>query len=101
MSSPANPASSASLLIPITFPPGERSRPRSLSLRRQASTRVADRSCGTALSFAAVAEIEQKLERLGLTLPEPFAPPPGVEFKFDLVRVSGAVAYVSGHLPVD
>ncbi len=46
-------------------------------------------------------EIEQRLEKLGLTLPKPFAPPPGVEFKFDLVRVSGGVAYVSGHLPVD
>jgi enamine deaminase RidA (YjgF/YER057c/UK114 family) len=46
-------------------------------------------------------EIESKLEELGLKLPRPFAPPPGVEFKFDLVRVSGGLAYVSGHLPVD
>src|SRR4051812_14447776 len=46
-------------------------------------------------------EIESRLEELGLALPEPFAPPPGVEFKFDLVRVSGDMAYVSGHLPVD
>jgi enamine deaminase RidA (YjgF/YER057c/UK114 family) len=45
--------------------------------------------------------IEKRLDELGLTLPKPFAPPPGVEFKFDLVRVSGGVAYVSGHLPVD
>jgi enamine deaminase RidA (YjgF/YER057c/UK114 family) len=49
----------------------------------------------------AVAEIEQRLEELGLTLPGPFAPPPGVEFKFELVRVSGGMAYVSGHLPAD
>jgi enamine deaminase RidA (YjgF/YER057c/UK114 family) len=46
-------------------------------------------------------EIESRLEGLGLVLPQPFAPPPGVEFKFDLVRVSGDLAYVSGHLPVN
>jgi enamine deaminase RidA (YjgF/YER057c/UK114 family) len=46
-------------------------------------------------------EIEGRLQDLGLSLPQPFAPPPGVEFKFDLVRVQGELAYVSGHLPVD
>src|SRR3954447_22410205 len=45
--------------------------------------------------------IEDRLAELGLELPRPFAPPPGVEFKFDLVRISGGVAYVSGHLPTD
>ena len=45
--------------------------------------------------------IEDRLDELGLTLPKPFAPPPGVEFKFDLVTVSGDLAYVSGHLPTD
>jgi enamine deaminase RidA (YjgF/YER057c/UK114 family) len=45
--------------------------------------------------------IEEKLDELGLELPKPFAPPSGVEFKFDLVRVSGGIAYVSGHGPVD
>ncbi len=35
-------------------------------------------------------QIEDRLAELGLSLPAPFAPPPGVEFKFDLV-----------HLPVD
>jgi enamine deaminase RidA (YjgF/YER057c/UK114 family) len=30
-----------------------------------------------------------------------FSPPPGVEFKFDVVRVSGGQAYVSGHGPLD
>ena len=45
--------------------------------------------------------IEDRLTELGLALPRPFAAPPGVEFKFDLVRVSGGVAYVSGHLPTD
>ena len=46
-------------------------------------------------------KIDDRIEELGLTLPRPFAPPPGVEFKFDLVRVHGGLAYVSGHLPVD
>src|SRR3954465_5410200 len=45
--------------------------------------------------------VEDRLQELGLTLPAPFAPPPGVEFKFDLVRVHDGLAYVSGHLPVD
>jgi enamine deaminase RidA (YjgF/YER057c/UK114 family) len=46
-------------------------------------------------------QIEHKLAALGLTLPRPFSAPPGVEFKFDLVRVSGGLAYVSGHGPLD
>jgi enamine deaminase RidA (YjgF/YER057c/UK114 family) len=46
-------------------------------------------------------KIESRLAELGLELPRPFAPPPGVEFRFDLVKVSGAHAYVSGHGPVD
>jgi enamine deaminase RidA (YjgF/YER057c/UK114 family) len=45
--------------------------------------------------------MEDRLEELGLELPAPFAAPEGVEFKFDLVRVSGSHAYVSGHGPVD
>jgi enamine deaminase RidA (YjgF/YER057c/UK114 family) len=45
--------------------------------------------------------IEKRLEELGLALPKPFAAPAGVEFKFDLVRVSGQIGYVSGHLPTD
>jgi enamine deaminase RidA (YjgF/YER057c/UK114 family) len=45
--------------------------------------------------------IEDRLAELGLTLPKPFAPPPGVEFKFELVTVSGGLGYVSGHLPTD
>jgi enamine deaminase RidA (YjgF/YER057c/UK114 family) len=45
--------------------------------------------------------IEDRLAELGLELPEPFAPPPGLEFKFDLVRVSGELGYVSGHLPMN
>lgn len=45
--------------------------------------------------------IDDRLEELGLELPRPFAPPPGVEFRFDLVRVHDGLAYVSGHLPMD
>ena len=45
--------------------------------------------------------ISDRLAELGLELPAPFAPPPGVEFPFDLVKVSGAHGYISGHLPVD
>jgi enamine deaminase RidA (YjgF/YER057c/UK114 family) len=45
--------------------------------------------------------IEDKLEQLGLELPQPFAPPPGLQFPFDLVKVHGGLGYVSGHLPVN
>lgn len=45
--------------------------------------------------------IEDRLVELGLELPRPFAPPPGLEFRFDLVRVVGELAYVSGHGPLD
>lgn len=45
--------------------------------------------------------IEERLAELGLTLPAVFAGPPGMTVKFDLVRVAGNVAYVSGHGPMD
>ena len=45
--------------------------------------------------------IEERLSELGLELPATFAAPRGIEFKFDLVRVSGDHAYISGHGPVD
>lgn len=45
--------------------------------------------------------IDDRLAELGLELPRPLAPPPGVEFPFELVHVSGGLGYVSGHLPVD
>jgi enamine deaminase RidA (YjgF/YER057c/UK114 family) len=45
--------------------------------------------------------IADRLGELDLTLPAPFSPPPGIEFRFDLVRVSGGLAYVSGHGPLD
>ena len=48
-----------------------------------------------------MARIADRLGELGLSLPAPFSPPPGIEFRFDLVRVSGGHAYVSGHGPLD
>jgi enamine deaminase RidA (YjgF/YER057c/UK114 family) len=45
--------------------------------------------------------ISERLAELELELPAPFAPPPGIEFPFDLVKVSGDLGYVSGHLPVN
>jgi enamine deaminase RidA (YjgF/YER057c/UK114 family) len=45
--------------------------------------------------------IEDRLLELGLELPKPFAPPPGIEFSFDLVRINRGLAYASGHLPAD
>jgi len=48
-----------------------------------------------------VGRIADRLAELGLSLPATFAAPPGVEFRFDLVRISGGHAYVSGHGPLD
>jgi enamine deaminase RidA (YjgF/YER057c/UK114 family) len=45
--------------------------------------------------------IDDRLAELRLELPRPFSAPPGVQFPFDLVTVSGGVGYVSGHLPSD
>jgi enamine deaminase RidA (YjgF/YER057c/UK114 family) len=44
--------------------------------------------------------IEQRLQELGLHLPEPFASA-GEEFTFSLVTVHGGIAYVAGHGPFD
>ena len=45
--------------------------------------------------------IDDRLGELGLALPDSFAPPPGVEFKFERVRVGDGIAHVSGHGPQD
>ena len=47
-----------------------------------------------------MARIEQRLAALGLTLPPPMQPPPGVVLPFPWVRVAGNRAFVSGHGPV-
>jgi len=41
--------------------------------------------------------IEEKIEAMGLYLPEPIKPPPGVVLPFQFVRIAGDRAYVSGH----
>ncbi len=46
-------------------------------------------------------QIEAKLEELGLALPEPVKPPPGIELSFAWVRVRRSMAYVSGHGPLN
>jgi len=48
-----------------------------------------------------VGVIDERLQELGLELPEVFTAPPGVTLQFDLVRVVGDLAYVSGHGPTD
>jgi enamine deaminase RidA (YjgF/YER057c/UK114 family) len=46
-------------------------------------------------------EIEQRLAERGLVLPSLFSGPGGMRVPFDLVRIDGSVAYVSGHGPMD
>ena len=48
-----------------------------------------------------VAGIEDRLDELGIELPAPLAAPSGVRLPFDLVRVHGGLAYISGHGPFD
>lgn len=43
--------------------------------------------------------IEQRLEQLGLVLPEAFVPPAGLQTPFVWVRVRGNRGYVAGHGP--
>jgi hypothetical protein len=46
-----------------------------------------------------MARIEQRLAALGLALPPPLRPPPGVVLPFRFVHVVGPRALVSGHGP--
>lgn len=46
-------------------------------------------------------KVEEKLEELGLVLPEPAKTPPGLVLPFAWVRVRGDRAYVSGHIPLN
>ncbi len=43
--------------------------------------------------------IEARLHALGLSLPPPAAPPPGIVLPFQFVRVLGRRAWISGHGP--
>jgi hypothetical protein len=46
-----------------------------------------------------MAKIEARLAQLGLTLPPPLTPPPGVVLPFAPVRLIGERALISGHAP--
>jgi enamine deaminase RidA (YjgF/YER057c/UK114 family) len=48
-----------------------------------------------------VGVIEDRLRDLGLELPDPVAAPPDVRLPFELVRIHGGLAYLSGHGPFD
>ena len=45
--------------------------------------------------------IADRLAERGLVLAAPMRAPPGVTFPFEAVRVTGNLAYVSGHLPLE
>lgn len=45
--------------------------------------------------------ITDRLDELGLELPEPMRAPEGVVFRFELVRVHEGLGYISGHGPTD
>ena len=46
-----------------------------------------------------MSRIEERLHALGLTMPPPLQPPPGMLFPFQLVRLVGTRALISGHGP--
>ena len=46
-----------------------------------------------------MSKIEARLNSLGLILPPPVQPPPGVFLPFEFVRVVGRRALISGHAP--
>lgn len=46
-----------------------------------------------------MAQIEAKLQEMGLVLPKPLQVPPGLRMPFAWVRVRGRRAFISGHVP--
>ena len=46
-----------------------------------------------------MSRIEDKIRSLGLALPPPTRPPPGVLLPFQFVRITGSRALISGHGP--
>jgi enamine deaminase RidA (YjgF/YER057c/UK114 family) len=46
-----------------------------------------------------MSEIEVRLRALGMSLPPPMQPPPGVKLPFEPVRIHGQRALISGHGP--
>lgn len=50
-------------------------------------------------ALALAMRVEAKLEELGLVLPEPIQPPPGVLLPFAFARAEGRHVYIAGHGP--
>ncbi len=48
-----------------------------------------------------MAKIEQKLQTLGIVLPQPLQPPPGLVLPFSWIRIVGTRALISGHGPTN
>ena len=48
-----------------------------------------------------MAEIEKKLDALGLTLPAPLQTPPGIVVPFSWLLVRGNHVFISGHIPTN
>ncbi len=48
-----------------------------------------------------MSQVERRLQALGLVLPPPLRPPPGLRLPFVWVNVRGGRAFVSGHGPQD
>lgn len=46
-------------------------------------------------------QIDDRLAELGLELPARFAAPPGIEIRFEFVKLDGDRAWISGHGPMD
>jgi hypothetical protein len=46
-------------------------------------------------------QIEERLSKMGLVLPSPIKPPPGVNLPFQFVRIIGRRALISGHAPLN
>jgi YjgF/chorismate_mutase-like putative endoribonuclease len=46
-------------------------------------------------------QIEERLSKMGLVLPSPIKPPPGVNLPFQFIRVIGRRALISGHAPLN
>lgn len=46
-----------------------------------------------------MSKVEERLSALGLVLPAPIKPPPGVVLPFQFVRLVGNRAFISGHGP--
>jgi enamine deaminase RidA (YjgF/YER057c/UK114 family) len=59
------------------------------------------RGTGCLYGSRPMGRIEERLHELGLSLPALFAAPGAAPMSFELVHVSGGLAYISGHGPMD